>query len=294
MLFKIKNSGFYFFRFSKIIFSLSLLISIGFTSSASAGTKAQNISANSIVNNSCKIISSDSITMGNYNPSSAMFLEGTGAVHLTCTKGTTVSALPAGGGVTLSGGTGSLNYHLYTNSSLSTIWGVTTYNYATYDFSSNSYVGADNISNTTFAQCQSYAQGTAFYWTGTINDCAINIGSPKGTCYQSSPSTTCSITYGYSNAVDLISVSDSGVQTILRTGNTCTACADYIPQSKSTLVSGYTYTIPTTVNTIGQAISGVSNSVQNPVVLTYYAKVPASQDVPPGIFSDTVTVQVNF
>ena len=285
--------GFMFFRFLKSFSFLCLFFSLGFTSTAFAGTKTQNISTSSTVNNSCKINSTDNITLGNYNPSSAMGLEGTGAIHLICTKGTTVSALPSSGGVTLSGGAGSLNYHLYTNSSLSTIWGSTTYTYITYDFSSSTNVASDNITNTTFAQCQSYAQGAAFYWT-TTNVCTLNLGAPNGTCYHSSPTTSCYIASGAINTVSLISLSSSGTQTLLRAGNTCTSCAVYIPQSKSTLVSGYTYTIPNTVSGTGQSISGVSSNVQNPVVLTYYASIPGSQDIPPGTYLDTVTVQVNF
>ena len=257
-------------------FSLLTLLGISFFSLAQAGTVTNTAKNTATVANSCVINSTQSISLGIYLPSSGAPLQGSGAISLTCTKGDAVSVLPISGGSALSGGGSSLNYALYTSSSFSQIWGAPTIISNTYDFTqrtSSSVIYFAHISyNLTLSQCEAKTPGVAVQW-GTAACYWGYLSSSSGAAGQAGLS-------GSGLVVNGVSVVNNSVWNI------------YVPSA--TKVSGYTYTIPVSVSGSNAPISGTSASLKTPLVFNYYAKVPASQDVPPGTYLDTVTVQVNF
>ena len=257
--------------------SFLILFGISFFSLAQAGTVTNTAKNTATVANSCVINSTQSIGLGVYIPSSGASLQGSGAISLTCTKGDPVSVLPISGGSALSGGGNSLNYSLYTSSSFSQAWGNSTTTSNTYNFwqgmSLDKIYFAHITSNVTLAQCEAFTPGAAVQW-GNGNTCD----------WGYLPNSNGSATYAGLTASGLVvngvSVVNNNIWNI------------YVPTA--THVSGYTYTIPVLVTGNGVPMSGTSSSIKTPLVFNYYAKVPASQDVPPGTYLDTVTVQVSF
>lgn len=255
--------------------------------SAWAGTTTLRIGmpTSASVINTCVIRSLDSLSMGAYVPTAGVDAVAAGQLSLRCTKGTVAAAIPISGGGQLTGGAASLSYHLYSDSAYQTVWGSATYQYQTIDFCSSTGLLSD-ASTTSFQNCQTLAHGTAFYYQSTNGVCLYHLGNPQ--------STTTAAASGVDGSLVLLNGTQ---QTVLRTAALHgTAWSFYIPAALSTQVgtTGYVYTVPTVATDTSQAISQTSQSVFTPVDLTYYAKVPSGQDVPPGTYVDTVVVQVSF
>ena len=254
--------------------SFLTLLGISFFSLAQAGTVTNTAKNTATVANSCVINSTQSIALGAYIPSSGASLQGSGSISLTCTKGDAVSVLLDSGGNALSGNGSSLNYALYTDSGFSQIFGKGA-SYTTANLSNLVYYNAGPYP-VSLAQCAALANNTIYsYYT------------PSSRCfYGYSPSST-STNYG-TDGLATGSGLVVGNTTVTSTTNYMTI---YLPAgSVNTGGTNYTFAIQNT----GSPLTGASSSVKNPIVLTYYAKVPASQDVPPGTYLDTVTLQVNF
>lgn len=282
---------------------LLLLLALTATvSAAAASSSTGSVPTSAAVVSSCLIKSTTSISLGAYAPASGAALQGSGQVALLCTKGTAAAALPTGGGSALTGSGGRLTYALYTDSGTSKVWGSPVFNDITYNFSSNTALPFYFESGVSFGTCQSLANGTAFWFQGqgpapsasTMGNCGVNLGSGAAAPCRGS---SCLSTVQYGSSSSTILLSPSGTQTVLKTGPYGTGASFdgyFLPSATSTQVSGLTYTIPVSVSGSGQALTGTSTSVASPVVLSYYAKVPAGQDVPAGTYTDTVTLQVTF
>lgn len=277
------------------------LIFIGSAFHATAANSVQGTSTvSSAVANTCVVQSLDSIDFGAYDPTSGMAGIGSGQFQLTCTKGAVVTALPASGGKTLSGPSGTLNYALYVDSAMSKIWGGPSYSYVTLDFSSRAYINMFMEQGVSFSACQGLANGTAFWFqantqangTGT---CGVNLGTTTAaTCLPGTIQCWSNSIQGTGAAAFLLA-SDGTLTTIVPYNGLNGEPAFYLPQATSTQVSGITYTTPSTVSGAnGQAITGTSTSVKQPLKLSYYAKVPGSQDVSSGVYQDTVVVSFTF
>lgn len=266
--------------------TLGLLLSLpGAWAWASSVNGAQAV--NSSVVNSCVINTLDSVSLGTYQPLNTSPATGMGQVHLTCTKNAAVSTIPSSGGSSMTGPSGSIAYALYIDSSFTKIWGGATYSYATYDFAAtNTPVNVNLSQGVSFASCQQLGNGLIFFYNPTKSLCAYN--------FNSSDPSAILLTFSGST-INLTSYTSTGSQTTLNVAsNNVTGSSFYIPSELSSQVSGLTYTVPVAITGNAQALSGTSTSVKTPLVLTYYAKAPAQQDVTPGTYVDTVTVSVTF
>lgn len=269
-------------RFGLLLASLGLGLASSGAFAAVSGTSA----VTSAVASSCRLVSLDSLSFGTYSPISGTAGVSNGVLSLACTKKTAVSASPISGGSTLHGTSGNLNYAIYADSGMSKVWGAPTVNTVSINYYTGN--GANFIYFTSksfqasFTACASVANGTLF-----------NYYSNGGACYTNYSSTPTS--YGISNVsqgTGLSIMTSSGGATLLASKSVSTYGMFYVPYG-SPQTAAYTYTTPVSMGA-AVALTGTSSSVNTPMNLTYYAKVPANQDVSAGVYTDTVTVQVNF
>lgn len=252
-----------------------------------AGPKTQSLAASTSVVASCVIQSTNSINLGTYVPASGAALTGSGQISLKCTKGDAVAVVPTAGGTTMTGSKGSLSYGLYTSSSYAQVWGGPTFSYETLNFSTTTlYYFAHDQNNTSMAQCIALSGGTMAEWQSS----AVSSSFGAGNCAWSlmTGSTNGWAAYGDLGNKSLYNTT-TGTYAITTGGN-----YQMILASSTTNTSGSNWSIPVGTAGGGLSITGTSASVATPLVFTYYAKVPASQDVPAGAYTDTVTVQVAF
>lgn len=268
---------------------LALLPAISF-----AGSKTSTMKPTATVSNDCLINSTDNLSFGAYVPSNSAALQTSGQIKLTCTKGATVSVYPVSGGSHMQGGGSTLTYVLYSDSAMSSVWG----NQPTIPFDSNStgstffatqtLVGDGELS---IAQIQqiipSFNPNTVYgYFYQTC--CASN-GTSIGrtwifTGYQGQ--TSGSLQLGPAKGYTLVT---DAPETVVPGSNSAGTYYKIVPTSL-TGVNGV-YQVPTGPMA---TLSGTSTQAKTPMVLTYYGKVPALQDVTPGTYTDTVTIQVAF
>ena len=276
---------------SRIIsFVLCGVFLLGWAPFSHAGSSSINVNATSNVSNTCAIQSMDNISLGLYQPSSALALQGSGQIKARCTKGASVSALPSSGGTVLTGTGDVLNYGLYIDSGLSKGWGAVTYQNLTLDFNQAQTIYMQQVgssSTLTVQQCAALAQGKAFVFSrpgAATKTCWTNISvsNPGGyASYNLSGPTV----FSYTNAQQTI---------LLNASNQNLNSGIYLPQNTFTQVNPSTFTFQATQTGSGQALVGTSSSVDTPIIMTYYGKVPPSQDVKPGTYVDTVVVTLNF
>lgn len=272
--------------------SFALLLLIDGVSPARAGSVSGSNPVQSTVAPSCVISSLDSLDLGNYQPLSSSPTAGQGQIALRCTKNTVASALPTQGGSQMTGSNGSLSYGLYVDAASNKIWGgtaYTSYTYATINYSL-AYIytyQADLTYQNSLAACQAFANGLGFAYNASTKGCAYNIGAPK---------TTTTVAYHSGNG-GVYLYGASGSYSTVRTDNTAGSdYSAYIPSATSTKVgsTGIAYNEPVSGTGSGTPLTGTSTSVQTPLKLTYYAQIPAQQDVTPGTYVDTVVVSVTF
>lgn len=241
---------------------------------------SQTLGSSASVVASCVIKSTGSINLGQYVPTSGSALQGSGQLALTCTKGDAVSVAPVSGGTTLSGGGASLSYALYADAAATKMWGSGP-TYAQVNFDANVYfthevtLGASNQS-----QCTALAAGGLYVWNPTSNGLCWYGWAPSGTtAYYSNGLNVAANTLYVGGA--FVAGGNDGNYLIAPTGTTRVG------------TTGYVYNTVVATGT-GNALTGTSAGVATPLTLTYYAKVPAGQDVSAGAYTDTVTVQVSF
>ena len=107
------------------VFIASLISS----SSIFAATETSTFNVTTTVSNACQNLSADNISFGTYDPLSGTDSTSTGNISVQCTKDATYSiALSTGASAsytnrTMSNGTDTINYNLYTDSGHATVWG---------------------------------------------------------------------------------------------------------------------------------------------------------------------------
>lgn len=224
--------------------------------------------------------------MGTYNPSSGSSIEGLGQVSINCTKGDVVSVIPTSGGNTLSGPGGNLFYGLFTDPAASQSWG---YQYGTTTWNTNQpppalYFYKSSSNPTSVSSCAILANGASYFYgnSGTSTGCfwGLSMTNANGNLYAVT-TVSASRTTVYVGSQELFQGTTSNVFQI----------------SSGTYVSGSgaysVWTIPVITGS-SYPISATSTSVKTPIQLTYYAKASGSQDIPPGTYTDTVTLQFTF
>lgn len=112
-----------------------LILSTGI---AQAATETTSFTVSATVIDACQNLTAENINFGNYNPLASNNTDATSNVQITCTNNTSYSvALSAGASGSYNtrqlsdGGSNTLNYNLYTNSSYSSVWGDGTGNSST-------------------------------------------------------------------------------------------------------------------------------------------------------------------
>lgn len=267
---------------SRILLSLGVLaaaLSAGLdpVQAATSPTKSTMATTASVAN-SCRIVALDSIGFGAYSPISGAAATSTGAVHLICTKATTATVIPTSGGSKMTGGSGTIAYGLYTDAAMSKVWGQPTQTTATINLDSTPLYLANYVT-TDSASCGILANGGIYYWRNW---------SPSGNCAYGYSATPTSFTAPTISAGAGLIVGSA----VLSSPTSNSYGSIFVP-TNSTLVSGHTYTIITGVGSQA-TLSGAATSAATPLVLTYYAKAAAGQDVVAGAYTDTVVVQVTF
>ena len=289
-------------------FLISGLLLSSFASFA-ATTKTSNLPISSTVSNSCVVKSTDNINLGSYNPSSLVNLNGSGVLSLICTKGAIVTASPASGGSSLTGSGGSLSYSLYTDSGMTSKWGTSgtlssftggSGNSAQYSSSLNVYFKNQNslTGHATVSQLQAAVPGFnpnlfyRYYYDSSSNTTYImynyvgqgsSSSPPPGGTVQTdnwiqATTSTAPNTLGYNNKY----VVGDAMYLVLPPGTTTGSTGTY----------GTTYQVPASIGS--NPLTATSTTVTQPVNLTYYASLPYGQDVAPGVYTDTVVIQVTF
>lgn len=89
---------------------------------AATDTATLNVSATVVAN--CRIISTSAINFGNYDPTDTNPLDAAGSFDFRCTKGTSYDLYitPATGSRTMTDGTDTLNFELYTDAGRVSAW----------------------------------------------------------------------------------------------------------------------------------------------------------------------------
>jgi spore coat protein U-like protein len=258
---------------------LPALMVLAWAGSASATTPiTSSMPLSASVSNSCRIVSLDSLAFGTYSPISGAAGTTTGNLALICTKATAASAIPVSGGAALTGAGGSLSYALFTDSAMSKVWGQPTQTTATINFYNGSnFIYFKNSTTTSQSGCANNANGALYAWW-----------SATSLCYYNYTATTSS--YGITNVSQGTGLAYASGTNISSPSKT-TYGTIFIPNGSTG--SSYTYTVVTGVGS-NATLSGTSASAATAMSLPYYAKIPAGQDMVPGSYSDTVTVQVSF
>lgn len=264
-----------------------ILLGLGSTTQVWASNVTGNFKPSVSVSNVCVINSTDNLIFGAYIPNSPAPLQTSGQIKLSCTKGAVASVIPASGGSALSGGGTTLKYALYADSAYSKTWGTGTPTYVNYNLGTSQVHFTTSTQSLSFSACQTLANGLSFAYINQgvfpTSRCYTGFDPTGAAVYYTDPPLSAGTTNGlyYTNGAVIKSMgASSAFYVAIPTG--------------SPLVSGTTYSILTSTNGGSQAISGTSTSVKNPIALTYYAQLPAKQDVPPGTYIDTVTLQVSF
>jgi spore coat protein U-like protein len=94
-----------------------------------ASTSTTTFPVSAVINSACSVTAS-ALSFGAYNPTSGSPLDGTSAISVYCTVGSTYTVAldigTGGGGYTaraIANGANVLDYNLYTSSARSTVWG---------------------------------------------------------------------------------------------------------------------------------------------------------------------------
>ena len=289
---------------------VSVLILSSFSTFATS-TKTGNLPITSTVSNSCVVKSTDNINLGSYNPSSLVNLNGSGILSLICTKGAVVTASPSSGGSSLTGSGGSLSYSLYTDSAMTSKWGAgtqilsltaggtTSSNYTAYFESRASLTGRLTITQIQAAVPDFNPNYAYFYvYYSTFNTTEIyyhyagqgsttpQVANPYGTTF-----------YGWGNDWNTSTTTSPDTLSYNYNVGTAYATAYYymLPPGTTTGSTGSygtSYQVPAGPG--NTPITATSTTVTQPVNLNYYASLPYGQDVAPGVYTDTVVIQVTF
>ncbi len=109
--------------------SVSVLLLSGASLAAFAQTATTTFTVSATIVGACAVTATN-LAFGNYNPASATALDGTSAVAVSCTSGTTFTTalnIGTGGGSfatrTMISGVDTLDYNLFTSAARTTIWG---------------------------------------------------------------------------------------------------------------------------------------------------------------------------
>ena len=279
------------------LLSLSLL---GLPLNAVAGSVKSSFKPSTTVANSCVINSTSNLSFGGYIPSSAAPLQTSGQISLNCTKGASVSVVPASGGSALNGSGGTLNYGIYIDSGMTQLWGsgawanynnnVSEGTFFKYSTTLSGHLSATQLQaaipnfnpNTAYAYYYSYGSTSVYY----------------GYLGQSSKTISGSTQSMYLNANQVVNTQGSEVwvtndpSTIPAYSNGGNTLPWTLILPGNSQLSNNVYTFSSGAAAI--ALSGTSTSVKQAMNMTYYGKIPPNQDVAPGTYTDTVMVQVNF
>ena len=116
-----------------LMFCIAQGLALGTIHTASAATTTSNASNSATVSSTCQSPSTATLSFGNYNPLLNTALDASTTINIRCTNTTSITsvALSAGSSGSVSqrkmqmtGATSNtLNYQLYKDSSLSTVWG---------------------------------------------------------------------------------------------------------------------------------------------------------------------------
>ena len=254
--------------------SILFLITLFLPMALWANSVNSPLATSAAVANDCQIETLDSLDLGSYQPLSGTPLVGSGQITLKCTKGTVANAIPASGGQDMTGPGGNLAYGLYVDNGFSKPWGSGNATLQI-DFSQHAYTVAwgGYVGNVTQQACVNLAQSGPYEYSGS-------------TCwYDLLPPPYTNAAYGqYADYQNLVlngtqAISGKSQQTIYATG---------------TQVSATVFDLQLSNGTGANPLAGTSTSVNTPIKLTYYAEVKAQQDVVPGVYSDTILVQVTF
>jgi spore coat protein U-like protein len=274
--------------------ALCLLLGMGVAQAATSPVKS-TMGLSASVANSCRIVSLDSIAFGAYSPISGSTGMGSGALQLICTKAAVATALPTTGGSAMSGPGGSISYGLFIDTGFSKQWGSPGAQNANINFATNVKF-ASSSSGITQAACATLANGLTYAWQPS-GEYGNSTSTYPSTCLYGASSSGTSGTgvTGTNNYGLVVGGKTLVVASIVKGGpgntDTFNNMSYYAPSG--TQVSGFVYSVPASMSG-ALALTGTSTSAATPVVLTYYAKAPAGQDVTPGTYADTVIVQVSF
>ena len=259
---------------SRVFFCFLLSLGLVLPRLTLANSVSGSVAANVAVANDCQIETLDSLDMGAYQPLSGTPLVGSGQISLKCTKGAAVSVIPTSGGKAMTGTGGSLTYGLYTDSALSKVWG-SGFAYINVNLNSTE-IYFNNQATTSESNCRTLANGLTYTYYSPSSRCYYNLTN-AATNFFEAPATSAGNSVVYYNG-----------QVIYRG----TMSTWYFPDN--TVYSGGNYILQTTTSGVANPLQGTSASANTPISLNYYVSVPAQQDVSPGVYSDTVLVQVDF
>lgn len=255
--------------------------------------------ATSTVSNSCTIVSADNLMFGAYSTINPSTLTTSGQIELHCTKNTAVAVSPTSGGSTMTGPGGSLTYSLYSDASLTTLFGqggTASFTPPGDGFSTlffkQSMTKAQFLADPTLAtRVYGYAKAasssgslTETYYTGYLGQ--VNPGAGNfGGVMSAGPSSGISV-----GPVVVATAIGSNTYSYGNSGSTF-SYAQYIVTPTPVTPVGGTYAIP---NYSSTPIKGTVSSANTNLQLTYYGKLPAGQDVTPGSYLDTVVLTLTF
>ena len=279
------------------LLSLSLL---GLPLNAVAGSVKSSFQPSTTVANSCVINSTSNLSFGGYIPSNAAPLQTSGQISLNCTKGASVSVVPASGGSALNGSGGTLSYGIYIDSGMTQLWKGTvlaTYNngvnqdaYFKYSVNLNGRLDLAQLQ----AAVSNFNPNTAYgYMYDPTNDVTH---LDYGYLAQSSSVPTGAQAAVYAPAGQVLNKSGSLLWMVSDPYNIPLSSNGSVPWTivlpTNSQVSSNIYSFSNGVAPV--ALTGTSTSVKQAMNMTYYSKIPPNQDVAPGTYTDTVMVQVNF
>ena len=220
---------------------------------------------------------------------------------MICTKNAAVSLGPTSGGSSLNGSGGSLNYGLYVDSAMTKTWGngsILNMNFTggSGQFSTSLFVAFKTVKNVAGHLSPSQLQAAfpdfnpnlfyAYYWTSTNTQIYYNYDGQYSSATIPSGDSVLHNEYQ--------AVFSTSPQTL---PNNRTGSALYYILPPGTITGttgtyGANYQVPTIIG--NNPIKATATSSAQPIDLVYYAKIPYGQNVSPGIYTDTVVIQINF
>jgi len=265
----------------------ALLLALVGSASQAASPVHLSGAVTSTVPKSCVIKSADDINFGAYSPISGNPGQASGVVKVRCTKGAAVSLAATTGGSAMVGPGGNLAYALYIDAGYSKQWGASATAFVPVSpLSPSTHLYFSSvISGLSAAQCRNVAISSGY--------ASLYGGTPTGTsgvCYTNSTPPASTMNYNFTGSTTYY-ISDASTGTTLRPG---TAGSTYNLPPGYTTTGSFTYSIPNGPSSQLNLLTGTSTTGLSDLPFTYYAKVPASQNLPAGSYMDTVIIQATF